>query len=175
VLIGIHSRTSVGSEATVLGPAKSAVCTLADFTINHTDATVTCPNGVTRPIAPGRTVTFVAICDGCPLRAPCAAGKKGRTVKVHNTKLFRVLPAAPRKPRSSRRFTAGTPTQGGTVNRVAHPRVPAGPVLGSQKNDHWLHHPRRRAEAATPASWVWPAATEVGGAAASGAADQGVI
>lgn len=48
-----------------LTPAVAAGFTLDDFTIA---GTVTCPNGVTRPITAGRTVTFGAACHHCPPR-----------------------------------------------------------------------------------------------------------
>jgi hypothetical protein len=123
-----------------LRPAVPGGFTLDDFTINHDDASVTCPNGVTRPIAPGRTVTFGAICDGCPLRALCTAGKKGRTVKVHEHEAL--LRAA--------RHTAETP-EFQEVYRRHRPMVERSIAWltrgnrrvryrGVSKNDHWLHH-----------------------------------
>jgi len=57
--------------------------TLDDFIINDDETTVTCPNGVTRPITARRAVVFGAACKGCPLRAQCTASKTGRTMKIH--------------------------------------------------------------------------------------------
>ena len=68
------------------GPLRSAVTggfTIDDFTIDEAAGTATCPNGITRRIPPGRTVTFAAACRGCPLRARCTTKKTGRTLNVH--------------------------------------------------------------------------------------------
>ena len=65
-----------------LRPAVEGGFTIDDFTvIEPTDdrpGSVTCPNGVTRPITPARNVTFGAACRGCPLRARCTTNKTGR-------------------------------------------------------------------------------------------------
>jgi hypothetical protein len=44
---------------------------------------VTCPAGVTRPVARSGRVTFGAACRGCPLRARCTASKDGRQLALH--------------------------------------------------------------------------------------------
>lgn len=67
-------------------PAQQAVAggfTLDDFTVDEAAATMTCPNGVTRPISVGRRVTFGAACRDCPLRARCTTSKTGRKPTVH--------------------------------------------------------------------------------------------
>ena len=66
-----------------LRPAVADGFTVDDFTVDAHTGTVTCPNGVTRPITPGRTVTFGAACRGCPLRARCTTAKTGRTLTLH--------------------------------------------------------------------------------------------
>lgn len=68
------------------GPLRPAVpggFTLDDFTVNRADQTVTCPNGVTRTIAPSRKVTFGAACRNCPLRGRCTTSKTGRSLQLH--------------------------------------------------------------------------------------------
>jgi hypothetical protein len=45
-------------------PAGDGGFTLDDFTVNEPAGTVTCPNGVTRPITAHRNVTFGATCPG---------------------------------------------------------------------------------------------------------------
>jgi hypothetical protein len=57
--------------------------TLDDFTVDEAAGTVTCPNGLTRPITPDRTVRFAAACHGCPLRPRCTTSKTGRTLHLH--------------------------------------------------------------------------------------------
>lgn len=68
------------------GPLKPAVkdgFTLDDFTVDESAGTVTCPNGLTRPITNSRSVTFGAGCRSCPLRAQCTTAKGGRTLTLH--------------------------------------------------------------------------------------------
>ena len=67
-------------------PLRSAVeggFTLDDFTVDHEQRTLTCPNGLTRAITKTGNVVFGAACRDCPLRARCTASKTGRTVHVH--------------------------------------------------------------------------------------------
>jgi hypothetical protein len=66
-----------------LRPAVPGGFTLDDFTIDEAEGAVTCPNNVTRPISPARTVTFGAACHDCPLRAQCTTSKTGRTIRLH--------------------------------------------------------------------------------------------
>jgi transposase len=66
-----------------LHPAVDGGFTPDDFTVDETAATVTCPNGLTRPITPSRTVTFGAACRGCPLRERCTTSKTGRSLTLH--------------------------------------------------------------------------------------------
>jgi hypothetical protein len=68
------------------GPLRPAVAggfTVDDFTVDAAAGTVTCPNGVTRPITARRSVSFGAACRGCPLRARCTTKKTGRTLNLH--------------------------------------------------------------------------------------------
>jgi len=68
------------------GPLRPAVpggFNLDDFLVDEQAGTVTCPNGLTRPITKSRTVTFGAGCQGCPLRARCTTAKDGRTLVLH--------------------------------------------------------------------------------------------
>ena len=67
-------------------PLQSAVSggfTVDDFTVDEQARAVTCPAGITRPITPGRSVTFGAACGSCPLRARCTTSKSGRTLNLH--------------------------------------------------------------------------------------------
>jgi hypothetical protein len=62
--------TGAGHEPLVkpwtIKPAVSGGFTLDDFTVDEQARTVTCPNGLTRPHHPRRSVTFGASCRGCP-------------------------------------------------------------------------------------------------------------
>jgi hypothetical protein len=66
-----------------LQPAVEGGFTLDDFTVDEAAGAVTCPAGVTRPIAPRRSVTFGAACRGCPLRQRCTTSKTGRVLILH--------------------------------------------------------------------------------------------
>ncbi|HEX5254126.1 MAG TPA: IS1182 family transposase [Mycobacterium sp.] len=123
-----------------LRPAVPGGFTLDDFTTDHLAATVTCPNGLTRPITPRRTVTFGAACRDCPLRPRCTTRADGRALVLHEHEAL--LRAARRQ--------AETP-QFQSVYRQHRPMVErsiAWLVRGNRKlryrnvtrNDHWLHH-----------------------------------
>jgi hypothetical protein len=66
-----------------LPPAVAGGFTIDDFTVDQAAQTVTCPQGLTRPITPSRSVTFGAACRHCPLRQRCTTAKSGRTLTVH--------------------------------------------------------------------------------------------
>jgi hypothetical protein len=54
-----------------------------DFVVDENAGTVTCPNNITRPISPKRSVTFGAACRSCPLRQRCTTAKDGRSMHLH--------------------------------------------------------------------------------------------
>lgn len=64
-------------------PAVPGGFTLDDFTIDEPAGAVTYPAGHTRPMSPKRTVTFGALCTGCPLRARCTSAADGRSMSIH--------------------------------------------------------------------------------------------
>ena len=59
--------------------------TKSDFELDLARGTVSCPNGVVRPIRLGKTVRFpMAACTPCPTRAKCTRAKKaGRSLSIH--------------------------------------------------------------------------------------------
>jgi hypothetical protein len=66
-----------------VAPAVEGGFTVDDFTVDEAAGTVRCPAGQTRPISPGRSATFGALCRDCPLRARCTTSKTGRTLVLH--------------------------------------------------------------------------------------------
>jgi hypothetical protein len=124
-------------------PLRSAVpdgFTLDDFTINHDESTVTCPNGVTRRITTGRGVIFGVACTGCPLRAQCTTSSTGRTIKVHEHEaLLRAARRQAETPEFQEVYRRHRPMVERSIawltrgNRRVRYR-------GVKKNDHWLHH-----------------------------------
>ncbi|MDD7938310.1 IS1182 family transposase [Actinomycetospora lutea] len=65
-----------------LRPTVAGGFTLDDFTHDATSNTVTCPNGVTRPVAASGAVTFGTHCRGCPLRQRCTTAIAGRSLTL---------------------------------------------------------------------------------------------
>jgi len=122
-------------------PAVPGGFTLDDFTICEQDGTVTCPAGHTRPMSGKRTVTFGALCGGCPLRARCTTAKDGRSMTIHPQEgLLRAARAQARTPEFRQacparsmieRVIAWTATQNGRRIRLRY--------IGTVKNDAWLH------------------------------------
>jgi hypothetical protein len=64
-----------------LRPAVAGGFTIDDFTLGS-DNTLTCPNGLTRPIGPTGAVTFGVACRSCPLRERCTTSGNGRKLTL---------------------------------------------------------------------------------------------
>lgn len=65
--------------------------TRADFKVDMSEGTMTCPNGVTRPCRLGKPTRFPAsACDACPHRANCTTARpgRGRSVSLHAEEPF---------------------------------------------------------------------------------------
>ena len=136
-----------GGHDTVIkpGPLRPAVpggFTIDDFSVDEEQGTVTCPNGVTRPMSQNRTVTFGAACAGCPLRQRCTTARDGRSMTIHpHEGLLREARARARTPQFKRayptrsnieRTIAWTATQSGRRIRLRY--------IGTAKNNAWLHN-----------------------------------
>ena len=122
-----------------LQPAVEGGLTLDDFTVDEDAGTVTCPNGVTRPISARRNVTFGAACRGCPLRERCTTAKTGRALILHQHD--RLLRAARRDwPALREDYMAHRPNIERTVAQVATFRGRRLKLRyrGETKNDAWL-------------------------------------
>jgi len=57
--------------------------TIDDFTVDEDHQTVTCPNGNTKRLSPGRVASFGTLCRDCPLHAQCTKSKTGRKIVLH--------------------------------------------------------------------------------------------
>jgi IS5 family transposase len=53
-----------------------------DFTVDHDQRRVTCPNNQTVPISAKGYATFGARCKACPLREQCTTAKTGRSLRI---------------------------------------------------------------------------------------------
>ncbi len=122
-------------------PAVPGGFTLDDFTIREQDGTVACPAGHTRPMSGKRTVTFGALCGGCPLRARCTTAKDGRSMTIHPQEgLLRAARAQARTPE----FRQACPTRSMIERVIAWTATQNGRriglrYIGTVKNDAWLH------------------------------------
>ena len=115
--------------------------TADDFHVDHTGATVTCPNGLTRTISRTGAATFGAACRGCPLRAQCTTASKGRTLRLHEHE--QLLRAARRYAKTDA-FAQPYRQQRPIVERSIAWLVRNGNrkvrYRGIAKNNQWLHH-----------------------------------
>lgn len=53
-----------------------------DFTIDHDEGTVTCPDRITVTVTDAGQADFRRYCNGCPVRERCTASKTGRVLSV---------------------------------------------------------------------------------------------
>jgi hypothetical protein len=56
--------------------------TIDDFAVSPDGTAVTCPSGLTRPVAASGRVTFGTACASCPLRQRCTTSATGRSLKL---------------------------------------------------------------------------------------------
>jgi IS5 family transposase len=122
-----------------LRPTVAGGFTLDDFAHDATSNTVTCPNGVTRPVTASGAVTFGAHCRGCPLRGRCTTATDGRTLKLgpHHAlqRAHRARAADPEHIESYRRHRPMVERSIAWLTR-GNRRVPHRGVI---KNNAWLH------------------------------------
>src|SRR5712691_6600693 len=72
-------------------PQSGLLFTKDDFTLDFPHGTVTCPNGQTVPMVPGKDAQFPArACDACPLRAQCTTARlgHGRSLTIREDEQF---------------------------------------------------------------------------------------
>ena len=122
-----------------LRPAIPGGFTLDDFTHDPVTNTMTCPNGVTRPITARGAVSFKTACRGCPLRERCTTAIDGRTLKLgpHHAlqRAHRALAADPEHLQRYRRHRPMVERSIAWLTR-GNRRVPHRGVVN---NNAWLH------------------------------------
>jgi IS5 family transposase len=122
-----------------LRPTVAGGFTLDDFAHNPASNTVTCPNGVTRPITASGAVVFGAHCRGCPLRARCTTATDGRTLQLgpHHA-LQRAHRARAQHPEHLEAYRRHRPMVERSIAWLTrgNRRVPH---RGVAKNNAWLH------------------------------------
>jgi IS5 family transposase len=122
-----------------LRPAIPGGFTLDDFTHDPTTNTVTCPNGITRPVTRTGTATFKSLCRGCPLRERCTTATAGRTLTLgpHHAlqRAHRLRASSPEHLDAYRRHRPMVERSIAWLTR-GNRRVPH---RGVTKNNAWLH------------------------------------
>ena len=123
-----------------LHPAVPGGFTVDDFTVDHADARVTCPAGLTRSITAAGNAVFGVACAGCALRARCTTAIKGKTLKFRpHDALQRQARRRAQNPLWLNEYRRHRPMVERSIawltrgNRKVRYR-------GVAKNDHWLHH-----------------------------------
>jgi len=125
-------------------PVNSAVpggFTVDDFVVDEVAGTVTCPNGVTRPVNRGRQVNFGVACRGCPLRQQCTRSRTGKSMRLRE---HDALARAHRVRAADPEFNAVYRQHRPMVERSIAWLVAGGNrklrYRGTVKNNAWLHH-----------------------------------
>ncbi len=124
-------------------PVRSPVpggLTAEDFTVDHGDRTVTCPNGLTRSFAnKTRTATFGAGCRGCPFRDRCTNSRTGRTLAVgEHEALQRAHRERMNRPEVAEVYRTHRPMVERSLAWVTRGNRKLR-YRGTAKNDAWLH------------------------------------
>jgi len=128
-----------------LRPAVEGGFTLDDFTVieptGDQPGSVTCPNGLTRPISPRRGVTFGGGCRGCPLRARCTTSKTGRSLTLHPLDaVTRAHRQRARDPRFQAVYRQHRPMVERSISWLTAGGNRRLRFRGTIRNDQWLHH-----------------------------------
>jgi IS5 family transposase len=122
-----------------LRPAIPDGFTLDDFTHDPTTNTVTCPNGITRPVTRTGKVNYKGACRGCPLRQRCTTATAGRTLTLgpHHARqrAHRFRATSPEHLEAYRRHRPMVERSIAWLTR-GNRRVPH---RGVTKNNAWLH------------------------------------
>jgi IS5 family transposase len=122
-----------------LRPAIPGGFTLDDFTYDPATNTVTCPNGITRPVTQTGKVSFKSLCRGCPLRERCTTATDGRTLKLGpHHQLQRAHRAQATSPEHLEAYRRHRPMVERCIAWLTrgNRRVPHRGVI---KNNAWLH------------------------------------
>jgi len=124
-----------------LRPAVDGGFTLDEFTVDEAAGTVTCPNGVTRPITRTRAVAFGAACRGCPLRDRCTSSARGRKLALHpHDALQRAHRVRARDPEFQAVYRQHRPMVERSISWLVAGRNRRLRFNGTRRNDLWLHH-----------------------------------
>jgi transposase-like protein DUF772/DDE family transposase len=121
-----------------LRPAVEDGFTVDDFTVDD-ENTLTCPNGVTRPITATGSATFGAACTDCPLRARCTTATRGRVVRLGpHHRLQRAHRARAATDTHLEPYRAHRPMVERSIAWLTR-RNRRVPYRGTVKNNAWLH------------------------------------
>jgi hypothetical protein len=122
-------------------PAVPGGFTVDDFTVDEAAGTVTCPNGVTRPINRGRQVNFGAACQSCPLRQQCTRSRTGKSMRLReHDALARLHRRRAADPEFQAVYRQHRPMVERSIAWLIGGRNRRLRYRGVTKNDAWLHH-----------------------------------
>ncbi len=112
--------------------------TVDDFTVNVEAGTMTCPNGVTRPVNRTGQVTFGVACRGCPLRERCTRSRTGKSKRVReHDALQRAHRARAADPEFQARYRQHRPMVERSLAWITRGNRRLR-YQGTQKNNAWL-------------------------------------
>ena len=125
-----------------LRPAVDGGFTLDEFTVDETAGTVTCPNGLTRPITRTRTAIFGAALPGLPAAGPLHhLGHRPHAAAASARRAAARAPGPRPRSASSRPSTASTGPWSNARSPGWSPAATGGcGSVGTRRNDLWLHH-----------------------------------
>src|SRR6266581_758127 len=105
-------------------PQGGPLFTKHDFTLDFQHGTVTCPNGKTVPMVPGKAAQFPAsACDVCPVRAQCTTARlgHGRSLTIREDEQFQqTLRAKSKTKRGRASLRKRTAVEHAIAHHVAH-------------------------------------------------------
>jgi IS5 family transposase len=124
-----------------LRPPVAGGFTLDDFLVDEQAKTVSCPNGLVRPISRTRKVTFGAGCTGCPLRQRCTTARAGRKLDLHeHDALLRAHRRHAADPVFQDIYRQHRPMVERSIAWLVAGRNRRLRYRGVTKNNAWLHH-----------------------------------
>ena len=124
-----------------INPAVPGGFTVDDFSVDTQAGTVTCPNGITRPINRARQVNFGAACRDCPLRSRCTRSRTGKSMRLReHDALARAHRARAAGPDFQASYKQHRPMVERSIAWLVARRSRRLRYRGTIKNNVWLHH-----------------------------------
>ncbi|MGE5697010.1 MAG: IS1182 family transposase [Candidatus Sericytochromatia bacterium] len=124
-----------------INPAVPGGFTVDDFIVDAQAGTLTCPNGITRPINRARRVNFGVACQDCPLRSRCTGSRTGKSMRLReHDALARTHRARAAEPDFQASYKQHRPMVERSIAWLVAGRNRRLRYRGTIKNNAWLHH-----------------------------------